>query len=91
LINILNLDICNTLYYNHFMRQIINISLPESMAKYVNKAVKKGKFASKSEYFRYLIRQRYEDEAVKEVLTSHRQMKKGNKILLKSFKDLRNM
>ncbi|MFA5025546.1 MAG: ribbon-helix-helix protein, CopG family [Candidatus Shapirobacteria bacterium] len=73
------------------MRQIINISLPESMAEYVNNAVKKGKFASKSEYFRYLIRERFEDEAVKEVLTSHRQMKKGKKILIKSFKDLRNM
>lgn len=73
------------------MRQIINISLPESMAKYVNNAVKKGQFASKSEYFRHLIRERFEDEAVNQVLESHRQMKKGKKILLKSFKDLKNV
>jgi len=73
------------------MRQIINISLPESMAKYVDNAVKKGKFSTRSEFFRHLIRQQSEDEAVNEVLESHRQMKKGKKILLKSFKDLRNM
>ncbi|HNY04136.1 MAG TPA: ribbon-helix-helix domain-containing protein [Candidatus Woesebacteria bacterium] len=73
------------------MRQIINISLPQSMAEYVNNAVKKGQFASKSEYFRHLIRQKSEDEAIKEVLDSHRQMKKGKMILLKSLKDLRNM
>lgn len=73
------------------MRQIINISLPESMAKYVDTAVKKGRFASKSEYFRHLIRQKSEDEAVSEVLESHRQMKKGKGILLKSLKDLRKL
>ncbi len=73
------------------MRQIINISLPESMADYVNKAVKKGQFASKSEYFRNLIREQSGEDAINEVLKSHRQMKNGKKILLKSLKDLRKI
>ena len=73
------------------MRQIINISLPESMAEYVNKAVKKGKFASKSEFFRHLIREQSQDDAVNEVLQSHRQMKNDQKILLRSFKELKKM
>ena len=40
------------------MRNIINISLPPQMAKRVAREVKKGKFASTSEYIRYLIRSR---------------------------------
>ncbi|HDH31399.1 MAG TPA: ribbon-helix-helix protein, CopG family, partial [Candidatus Wolfebacteria bacterium] len=38
------------------MRNIINISLPDTMAKTVKKEVKKGEFASTSEFFRHLIR-----------------------------------
>lgn len=45
------------------MRQIINISLPEEMAKMVEKEVKKGKFASTSEYMRHILRmQTFADE-----------------------------
>ncbi len=44
---------CNKMYY---MRNIINISLPSQMAKKVAREVKKGKFASTSEYIRHLIR-----------------------------------
>lgn len=73
------------------MRQIINISLPQSMADLVNKEVKEKSYASKSEFFRYLIRDWSENETIKQVLKSKKQMKKGDKYLLKSFKDLQNM
>ena len=39
------------------MRNVINISLPEQMVRRVEKEVKKGKFASTSEYMRFLIDQ----------------------------------
>jgi len=71
------------------MRQIINISLPESMADYVNKAVKKGQFASKSEYFRNLIREQSENDLYKELKKDQKEFKRGNGILLHSLKDLR--
>lgn len=71
------------------MRQIINISLPESMAEYVNKAVKKGQFASKSEFFRYLLREQSEIDLYKELKKDQKEFKKGKGILLHSLKDLR--
>ncbi len=71
------------------MRQIINISLPESMADYVNKAVKKGKFASKSEFFRHLLREQSENDLYKELKKDQKEFKRGNGILLHSLKDLR--
>ncbi|MDD3998497.1 MAG: ribbon-helix-helix domain-containing protein [Candidatus Shapirobacteria bacterium] len=71
------------------MRQIINISLPESMAKYVNNAVKKGRFASKSEFFRHLLREQSENDLYKELKKDQKEFKKGNGILLHTLKDLR--
>jgi len=38
------------------MRSVINISLPKSMADLVEKEVKSGKFATKSEFVRHMIR-----------------------------------
>jgi len=71
------------------MRQIITISLPKSMADTVNYAVKTKSYINKSEFFRHLIRNWSENELIKQTLESNRQMKKGEKTLLKSFKDLR--
>ena len=73
------------------MRQIINISLPEQLAQVVDYAVKSKSYASKSEFFRDLIRGWSENESASEILKSQRQMRKGEKHLLKSFKDLRNL
>jgi len=39
------------------MRKIINISLPEKMEAEVQKEIKRGNYASKSEFFRALIRE----------------------------------
>jgi len=73
------------------MRQIINISLPEQLSKIVDNATKDGKYASKSEFFRCLIRDWSEEQLIKELKQSQKEMKSGKKFILKSFKDLRNM
>jgi Arc/MetJ-type ribon-helix-helix transcriptional regulator len=47
---------CNKNYYSNFMRNIINISLPEQMVKEVKRDIKQENYASVSEYFRDLLR-----------------------------------
>ena len=68
------------------MRNIINISLPEEMAKMVEKEVQRGCFASTSEYIRYLIRS---NELMSDIEQSRKEFVKGKGKLLKSLKDLR--
>jgi len=68
------------------MRSIINISLPKEMVKVVEKEVKKGRFASTSEYIRYLIRR---DELAKLLEKSRREIMSGKGKVLHSLKDLR--
>ena len=67
------------------MRNIINISLPEEMAKMVERKVKRGKFASTSEYFRHLIRSR---ELAEEFYKMRKEFPKGW-TKLRSLRDLR--
>ncbi len=40
------------------MRKVINISLPEDLYDEVEKEVKKGKYSTKSEFFRDILRNR---------------------------------
>lgn len=68
------------------MRNIINISLPEAMAKAVEKEVKKGKFASTSEYFRHLLRMHEFEE---EMSKRREDFEVGKFVKLRSLKDLR--
>ncbi|MEK7121355.1 MAG: ribbon-helix-helix domain-containing protein [Patescibacteria group bacterium] len=68
------------------MRNIINISLPEEMAKAVEREVKKGQFASTSEYFRHLLRTH---ELAEELEKSRREFEFGKGKILRSLKDLR--
>ena len=68
------------------MRNIINISLPEVLAKEVEKEVKVGKFASKSEFFRYLLR---EHRLAKELEEDRKEFERGNGKTLRSLRDLR--
>lgn len=70
------------------MRKIINISLPQSMFMLVEKEVKKGKFASKSEFFRDLIRDREEDKLLKGLRESQKEIVDGKGKILHSLKDL---
>ena len=71
------------------MRQIINISLPEKLSKIVDNATKDGQYASKSEFFRCLIRDWSEDQLIKELKQNQKEMRSGKKYLLKSLKELR--
>lgn len=71
------------------MRNIINISLPKELTKEVKKAVKKGRYASTSEFFRYLIRRwTQEEELYHEIQQSEREFKAGKGKRLLSLKDL---
>ncbi len=68
------------------MRAILNISLPENLTKVVEKAVDQGNYASKSEFFRYLLRLWIEAE---ELEKSRKELERGKGKLLRSLKDLR--
>ncbi|OGK16302.1 hypothetical protein A2774_05160 [Candidatus Roizmanbacteria bacterium RIFCSPHIGHO2_01_FULL_39_12c] len=71
------------------MRNIINISLPIPLTKIVEKEVKTGKYASKSEFFRELLRLWMEGRLIKDLETSRSELRQGKGKLLKSLKDLR--
>lgn len=71
------------------MRQIINISLPEKLSKMVDSATKDGQYASKSEFFRCLLRDWSEKKLYKELKQSQKEVKKTGGTLLRSLKDLR--
>ena len=72
------------------MRSIINISLSKELEKELDKAVKTGKYSSKSEFLRELIRERIEeDDLVRRVRISQKEIKQGKGIILRSLKDLR--
>jgi len=71
------------------MRNIVNISLPAETAKMVKREVKKGKYASVSEFFRSLLRD-YEEESeiLDELEEIDREFKSGKGKVLRSLKDL---
>lgn len=71
------------------MRAIINISLPEPMAKLVAQAVATGQYSTKSEFFRTLIRNWREQELAKELSNSRKELKSSKGKLLKSLRNLR--
>jgi len=72
------------------MRSIINISLSKDLVKDLNMAVKKGRYSSKSEFLRELIRERIEEEdLIRRVRRSQKEIEQGKGKILKSLKDLR--
>lgn len=71
------------------MRSIINISLPEGMEKAVKEGVKKEHFATKSEFFRMLVRLWAEGKFAQELEESRSELRIGKGKILKSLKDLR--
>lgn len=71
------------------MRAIVNISLPEKLAEVVEKTVQKEGYASKSEFFRALLRMWLENKLARELEASRRELKASKGKLLKSLKDLR--
>jgi Arc/MetJ-type ribon-helix-helix transcriptional regulator len=71
------------------MRDVINISLPKELNKSVEELVKKGKYATKSEFFRELLRLWLEGKILRELAESRKELALGKGKLLKSLKELR--
>ena len=71
------------------MRDVVNISLPELLNKEIEKAMKKGRYSTKSEFIRELIRSHLEDELVRQVEESEREIRAGKGKVLRSLRDLR--
>ena len=71
------------------MRTVINISLPYQLSSIVEEEVAKGKYASKSEFFRHLLRLWAEGNLAKEIEKSREEFKAGKGKLLKSLSSFR--
>jgi len=71
------------------MRKIINISLPAELNKEVDIAVKDGHYATKSEFFRDLLRLWEERKLLNEIRESEKEFASGKGKVLKSLKQLR--
>lgn len=71
------------------MRTIVNISLPTQLNTVVEKEVKTGQYASKSEFFRSLLRSWMETRLAKELEESRKELKMRKGKLLTSLSDLR--
>jgi Arc/MetJ-type ribon-helix-helix transcriptional regulator len=71
------------------MRNIINISMPESLKKEVDIYVKEGQYASVSEFFRDMLRTWKRQELIRDLKQSQKDFEGGKYKVLKSFKDLR--
>ena len=71
------------------MRNVINISLPEQMVEAVEAGIKSGHFATKSEFFRSLIRLWMEGKLMIELKESRKELRQGKGKILRSLKDLR--
>jgi len=71
------------------MRDVINISLPKELNRAVEEIVKAEKYATKSEFFRDLLRMRLEGKILKELAESRKELASGKGKILRSLKALR--
>ena len=71
------------------MREIITISLPKNLSLEISRAVKENSYASKSEFFRELVREWKDRQLIKTLKYSQLEIAKGKGKKLKSLKDLR--
>ncbi len=71
------------------MREVINISLPKELNKSVKEMVRKGNYATKSEFFREILRSWIEGKILRDLAKSRKELSSGRGKLLKSLKDLR--
>lgn len=71
------------------MRKIVNISLTAELDRQVNEEVKKGDYATKSEFFRDLLRVWKEEQVLREIRASKNEIRAGKGRILKSLKNLR--
>lgn len=71
------------------MRNVANISLPKEMVQAVEENMKKSHYATKSEFFRALLRDWLEGKLLNELEESRKELRAGKGKVLKSLKDLR--
>ena len=71
------------------MRKIVNISLSEGLVLEVEKAMKTGEYASKSEFFRELLRIWKEERLLKKLQKSQKEIALGKGKTLKHLRDRR--
>lgn len=71
------------------MRNVINISLPPKMTREVEKAVKSGRYATTSEFFRHLLRLWNTHKLAEELEESRKEFEAGKGKVLRSLRDLR--
>ncbi len=71
------------------MRNVINISLPRDMVRTVEREVKGGGFASKSEFFRHLLRLWNTRELAAELHERRQTFSLGKGKVLRSLNSLR--
>jgi putative addiction module CopG family antidote len=71
------------------MRNIVTISLPKQLDQEMEKEVKSGNFASKSEFVRHLIRLWKEEKLAKEIAQAEKDIAAGRTREIKSLKELR--
>ena len=71
------------------MREVINISLPKELRKSIEEVIKKEKYATKSEFFRELLRLWLEGKIIRELAESRKELASSKGKLLRSLKDLR--
>ncbi|MEK7516307.1 MAG: ribbon-helix-helix domain-containing protein [Patescibacteria group bacterium] len=70
------------------MRTVMNISLPPNLTKEVAKAIKKQRYASKSEFFRHLLREWLAGRLALELEEDRQEFRSGKAKILRSMKDL---
>lgn len=70
------------------MRTIVNISLPAQMNVLVEQEIVTGNFASKSEFFRSLLRNYLETKLARELEESRNELQSGKGKELKTLSDL---
>lgn len=72
------------------MRTIINISLPEQLDREIERVMKKGRYSTKSEFLRELVREKLEEEDILvQIRKSEAEFRAGKGKVLRSLKDLR--
>jgi len=72
------------------MRDILNISLSKELSEKVDFLVKKGRYSTKSEFLRELIRERIaEADLLERLHKSQKEIALGQGRVLRSLKDLR--
>ncbi len=70
------------------MRSIINISLPPQLTQKVEAAVRERHYASKSEFFRYLLREWMAGRLAHDLEEGRKEHRTGKTKILRSMKDL---